>query len=275
MPQAVSGANPTTKTMRARNLTSMALFILATAALATADDGQRPNEGTIRARLHGVYGFVAMGTRGVPFSAVGLFRPKDNGTFDGQATDNFSGRMVADTFQGTLQFDSQRTGTLAGTTSLGESFSKSFIVTDGGNEIWFESTDNGDVEVITATRQVRRRFTARDLRGTWGFACNGSDANPQTGVAQPVSALGTLSWDAAGKFSGRGTYNSNGSIAGATFTGSSTVNPDGTFDNNGNYLTGLQGSFADSGVIETGSQLATISISSRGAIVCSYKKIGR
>ena len=258
------------------NLTLLIFAVLATAGSATADDVPQSNDRAAHIKLRGVYGFVATGTRGVPFVAVGLFRPEPNGTFHGQAIDNFSGQIVTDTFQGTLTFDSPRTGTLTGTTSLGANFGKSFVVTDGGKGIWFESTDSGEVEFIAATRQVHRRtFTGRHLSGTWGFACNGSNANPQTGVAEPVSALGTLSWDAVGKFSGRGTYNNDGSIVGATFTGTSTVNSDGTFTNNGDYTTGLQGTFADSGIIQTASQLATISISSRGAVACRYRRLPR
>ncbi|HTR63909.1 MAG TPA: hypothetical protein VMH37_19510, partial [Candidatus Binataceae bacterium] len=70
-------------------------------------------------------------------------------------------------------------------------------------------------------------------------------------------------------------YNRNGAIVGATFTGTSTVNSDGTFSNSGQYTNGLQGNFADSGVIQTASQLAAISTSSHGAIACSYKRLGR
>ena len=258
------------------NLAVVALTMLTAGGPAIADDLQQGDERTAgQIRLRGVYGFVATGIKDVPFSAVGLFRPKKDGTFEGQALDNLSGEMVTDTFRGTLTFVSPRAGTLIGTSSLGASFSKSFVVIDSAKQIWFQSTDSGEVEAITATRQVRRRrFDSRDLRGSGAFSCSGSDTNPQTGAAGPVTSMGTLSWDAAGNFFGRGTYNNTGNIVGAVFTGSSTVNPDGTFTNNGDYTAGLHGAFSDSGVIQTASQLGTISINSHRAVACNYERLG-
>ena len=258
------------------NFILIVFTVLVTVTSAVAEDVQQSDAGAAHRKLRGVYALVATGTKGVPFAAVGLFRPKRDGTFDGQAIDNFFGETVTDTFQGTLKFDSCSTGTLTLTTSGNETFTKSFVVMDRGKQIWFESTDPGEVELVTGTRQINRRtFTTRHLSGTWAFACNGSETNQQTGVAGPVTSLGTLSRDGAGNFSGSGTYNRNGAIVGATFTGTSTVNSDGTFSNSGQYTNGLQGNFADSGVIQNESQLAAISTSSHGAIACSYKRLGR
>ncbi|MGO9607218.1 MAG: hypothetical protein ACLQAT_28130 [Candidatus Binataceae bacterium] len=250
----------------------VALIAVGFSSTDSAQEGKESGE----AKLRGAYGFLATGNGGIPFAAVGLFRAKGNGTFDGQAVDNFSGDVFADTFRGSLTLAGDGTGTLMGMSSLGQRFTKSFVVTDGGEQIKFESTDTGEVEIIAARRQSSQSsFSLRDLRGNWGFECDGSESQRETSETVLVTAIGRLSNDGTGKFAGHGTYNNNGSVIEASFAGTSTVNSDGTFTDSGNYTSGLHGVFDDAGAIEDGTQLVTISTSSNGPVTCTLSRLVR
>jgi len=255
----------------AKRHTSTALLVVILAFGIACGDGASGNDKV--GQVRGTYGLLVIGTKGVPLVAVGLLKAKGNGTVDGLATISFFGTVINETFSGTLMVNGDGTGTLAGTTSRGDKFTKSFVVTDGGDQIGFESTDADEIQLIAARRQTRRgAFSRRSLKGKWAFVCGGTEADLGSGGTAPVTAVGLLANDGIGNFHGHGTYNQNGTVVEATFDGTSIVNSDGTFTDSGTYASGLSGTFADSGVIEDNAQLVTISTSTQGAVSCTLRR---
>ncbi|MGE0132542.1 MAG: hypothetical protein AB7U82_31040 [Blastocatellales bacterium] len=107
----------------------------------------RCSDGTIL----GSYGYRLEGSLpGVPiFVGAGMFTlaldERLNGVTTGADTNGFNGQFVPRTYQGTYKVNSDCTGTGRYTDSLGNTVNYTFVAVDGGEEIYFQGTNPGEI----------------------------------------------------------------------------------------------------------------------------------
>jgi hypothetical protein len=68
-----------------------------------------------------------------------------NGVITGADTNSFNGQFAPRTFQGTYRVNNDCTGTGRYTDSLGNTINYTFVTVDGGEEIYFQATDPGQI----------------------------------------------------------------------------------------------------------------------------------
>ena len=75
---------------------------------------------------------------------------------------------------------------------------------------------------------AQQGFSLKSLRGEYVFALDGYTIQGDTGQHQPFAWAGKETYDGAGHVAGVFTASYNGEIVHRTYTGTYTVNPDGT-----------------------------------------------
>jgi hypothetical protein len=171
-------------------------------------------------------------------------------TFDGSGnltlsmTMNTANTVTTYTGTGTYSVAKEGSGSMSFTLSGGLNFTETMVLDSSGKGFQFVQTscngcgDTTDVSTGTAVAMGASSFTNASLKGNyeWLTAKWASEGGPNAEVE-----LGTMIFDGKGNVKGSSTDDYAGTVSSLTFTGTYTVNSDGsgsmTLTANGTYIT--------------------------------------
>ncbi len=199
----------------------------------------------------------------VPGAALGLVSIGYDGKFTAALTAP-GNTVVEQTMKGTLTVNSDCTGTVDATSTLGFKWIEQFVILDGGNEIWTISTGGmGPNPVVWQCRwrkispvpQGALNCSADMITGTWVGSYNGFTLMSGQPVPTAITFMGGISYQ--GNLNGKFTNSVAGAIGSGQYSGSLIeVKPDctgtwkWTFKATGN--TGISGQGTEKFVILNG-----------------------
>jgi hypothetical protein len=160
-------------------------------------------------------------------------------TFDGVSkvtgsfTINTGGTITTDTFSGNYAVNSNGTGSITLTDSLGNALDLALVInSDGSNLQLLQTNPNGSTAVMNGTARAQRAgpFSNGSVRGVYGFLEQKFDTTSDPNSSEPDSTLGIITFDGVSKITTSFTDEHKGAIQTTTGSGTYSVNSDGTAD---------------------------------------------
>ncbi len=187
------------------------------------------------ASLKGGYSFLTnLWTANVStnqFAMVGVMTFDGAGNVTGSYTQNSAGSVTAGTLGGTYTVNSNGTGAIDLTAGLTAQFAITLHSTAGGvaDGVQLLQTNDSNNEVISGTALLQSSnagtYSVASLKGN--FAFQGNQWTADVNEAQS-STIGVFKFDGNGNFKGSETTMYDGELSSGPFSGTYTVNSDGT-----------------------------------------------
>jgi hypothetical protein len=187
------------------------------------------------ASLKGGYSFLTnLWTANVntnQFAMVGVMTFDGAGNVTGSYTQNSGGSVTAGILGGTYTVNSNGTGAIVLTAGLTAQFAITLLSTAGGvaDGVRLLQTNDSNNEVISGTALLQssnaETYSVASLKGN--FAFQGNQWTADVTEAQS-STIGAFKFDGTGGFKGSETTMYAGELSSGPFTGTYTVNSDGT-----------------------------------------------
>lgn len=206
--------------------------------------------------INGSYGVISQGTLflattppiAVPVVIVGILSSDGKGNEQGEATVNAGAPLPAiglseftASLTGTYDVDTDGTGDFTATLTPPANSADpttfdlggALVIDQDDQEVRLLSTGSNRVLLTRAERQHTPKggFSNANLRGNWGFSCQGAlvtlAGNP-TAVESQLAVVGLITDDGKGSFSAEVTANTAGTILQSSFSGNNEVASDGS-----------------------------------------------
>jgi len=192
-----------------------------------------------------------------PSATVGIMTFDGLGNVTVSMTMNTAGTVTTWTGTGTYSVAKDGTGSMSGSLSGGPSFTEAMVLDSGGKSFQFVQTactgcgDDTDISSGTAVAMGASSFTNASLKGNYEWLMakwtNDQDSNANVN-------LGAMTFDGKGNIKGSGTDVYNGTAQSFTYTGTYSVNSDGS----GSFtLTANGTSITDAFVVNSASATGT------------------
>lgn len=191
-------------------------------------------------QLNGGYTYTLAGYAANPDSGgddliveAGRMLADSAGNVSGSDTVMISGDPVRRTFTGNYTVNQDGTGTLTLNPSFGPQIHADIVAGNGGRFWKLMLTDSGNTLSGNVEAQDRAgqttlpSYNAGILTGGYEYKTSGYSVDSD-GNTSPITEIGLLTMDGSGNVTGSSTLSVDGYVMRRTFTGTYTVNPDGT-----------------------------------------------